>query len=267
MSTKRYHGNKITPKGIERVNDELTVEEGLQIILNNKPFSMTMRTPGNDDELIRGLLYNEDVYRGEQPLEIKYHQTENNIITEAHLTIDESLVQEGYSTSRNFLSASSCGICGKTELQELSAINPIRAEQGLNFTSISTMFNQMAEKQDAFKLSGGCHAASAFTKDGELLCTMEDIGRHNAVDKVVGYLLNNNLLAQAKCLTVSGRISYEIVSKAFTAKIPVLAAVSAPSTLAVDFAKELGITLLAFTRGSKSTCYSHPERIKDILSQ
>ena len=123
------------------------------------------------------------------------------------------------------------------------------------------MFDAMKAAQHTFHKSGGSHAAAAFTNNGELLSIREDIGRHNAVDKVIGHLINNNSLKGAKCLTVSGRISYEIISKAFAAKIPILAAVSAPSTLAVDFAKELGITLLGFCRENKATCYSHPNRI------
>jgi FdhD protein len=113
-----------------------------------------------------------------------------------------------------------------------------------------------------FKQSGGTHAAAAFSIEGSLLCTMEDIGRHNAVDKVVGKLITLKRFDQAKIMTVSGRISYEIVIKCFKAKIPFLAAVSAPSSLAVDYAKELGITLFAFCRDKRATCYSNPQRTK-----
>jgi FdhD protein len=116
--------------------------------------------------------------------------------------------------------------------------------------------------QHSFHQSGGTHAAAAFTIEGELLSSMEDIGRHNAVDKVIGQLLLSKKLEEAACLTVSGRISYEIVVKCFKARIPFLAAVSAPSTLAVDYAEELGITLLAFCRQNRATCYSHTYRTK-----
>jgi FdhD protein len=116
--------------------------------------------------------------------------------------------------------------------------------------------------QHDFKQSGGTHAAAAFTIDGDLLCSMEDIGRHNAVDKVIGKLITLGRLEDAKVITVSGRISYEIVIKCFKAKIPFLAAVSAPSSLAVDYAKELGITLFAFCRDHRATCYSNPQRTK-----
>jgi FdhD protein len=120
----------------------------------------------------------------------------------------------------------------------------------------------MNASQVAFRQSGGTHAAAAFTFQGEMLCSMEDIGRHNAVDKVIGDLILSGRLNQASCLTVSGRVSYEIVIKCFKARIPFLAAVSAPSSLAVDYAKELGITLFAFCREKRATCYSHPYRTK-----
>ena len=131
----------------------------------------------------------------------------------------------------------------------------------LQIDNLFKMFDAMKKGQPTFHQSGGSHAAAAFDSKGKLLVIMEDIGRHNAVDKVIGHLINNNLLNEAKCMVVSGRISYEIVTKVFAAKIPILGAVSAPSTLAVDFAKELGITLLGFCRENKATCYAHPQRI------
>ncbi len=261
MATNQYQGKKIDKNIASDVNDELTLEEALQININGKAFSLTMRTPGNDDELIRGLLYAEDIYRGNKNLVIEYNKPVDSIITEANISIDVSLIREGYSSSRNFLSASSCGICGKTELEDIDTSCKIEDEYQIDINALSDMFKLMKEKQDTFHLSGGSHAAAAFTPKGDLLTVMEDIGRHNAVDKVTGYLLNNSQLKRAKCLTVSGRISYEIVSKAFAAKIPILAAVSAPSTLAVDYAKELGITLLGFCRDGKATCYAHPNRL------
>ena len=263
MTINNYQGKKFTNQQIDAVNDNLTVEQALQISINNKPFTITMRTPGNDIELIRGLLYSEDIYRGNENLNIDISENEEKVITEAEIEIEPSLLRDAYSNSRSFLSASSCGICGKTELDDIDSSCKIEDSNQLNIETLYNMFDEMKNNQTTFELSGGSHAASAFTIEGKLLCTMEDIGRHNAVDKVIGYLINNNLLKQAKCITVSGRISYEIVSKAFAAKIPILAAVSAPSSLAVDFAKELGITLLAFCREHKATCYAHPERLSE----
>jgi len=261
MVINNYQGKKFSNKKVISVDDNLVVEQALQISINEKPFTITMRTPGNDNELIRGLLYSEDIYKGNDNLEIKLTENEEKVITEAQINIDENLLRTGYSNSRSFLSVASCGICGKTELDEIDTSCTIEDTNKLDIKLLYRMFELMKEGQATFKLSGGSHAASAFTIDGTLICTMEDIGRHNAVDKVIGSLVNTNQLKEAKCLTVSGRISYEIISKAFAAKIPILAAVSAPSSLAVDFAKELGITLLGFCRENKATCYSHPQRL------
>ena len=261
MTTDIYQGKKITNEQTINVNDHLTVEQALQININGKPFSITMRTPGNDKELIRGLLYSEDIYRSSENLNIELIENKEKSITEANLEIDESLLKSGYLNSRSFLSAASCGICGKTELDDIDTSCQVEDNNQIELKTLHQMFKVMKEAQHTFHQSGGSHAAAAFTKSGELLSVKEDIGRHNAVDKVIGELVNENALKQAKCLTVSGRISYEIIAKAFAAKVPILAAVSAPSTLAVDFAKELGITLLGFCRENKATCYSHPKRI------
>jgi len=261
MAVNNYQGKKFTTQQVDAVDDNLTIEQALQISINDKPFTITMRTPVNDLELIRGLLYSEDIYRGDENLLIDISVNEKKVITEAEIKIDPNLLGTGYSNSRSFLSVASCGICGKTELDNIDTSCIIEDTNQLSIASLYNMFDIMKQAQTTFKLSGGSHAASSFTIDGKLLCTMEDIGRHNAVDKVIGYLVNNKLIKKAKCITVSGRVSYEIVSKVFAAKIPILAAVSAPSTLAVDFAKELGITLLGFCRGNKATCYSHPYRL------
>ena len=264
MTTNNYQGKKFSNNKVIAVDDNLTAEQALQININNKPFTITMRTPGNDIELIRGLLYSEDIYRDSENLMIDLTENKEKSITEAEIQVNPNLLKAGYSNSRSFLSVASCGICGKTELDDIDTSCTIKDSTQLNIGKLYEMFEAMKKEQPTFKLSGGSHASSAFTINGDLLCTMEDIGRHNAVDKVIGYLVNNKLIKQAKCITVSGRISYEIVAKAFAAKIPILAAVSAPSTLAVDFSKELGITLVAFCRENKATCYSHPKRIRNL---
>ena len=261
MAFHNYQGRKFIDGSVIPVDDNLTVEQALQIKINNRPFSITMRTPGNDKELITGLLYAEDIYRGAAPLKIRLIENKEKSITEAEITADESLLKSGYSNSRSFLSAASCGICGKTELDEIVTSCKVDDKNKMDLNTLLQMFDSMKEAQHTFHHSGGSHAAAAFSRKGELLSVREDIGRHNAVDKVIGHLIDKNTLSDAKCLTVSGRISYEIIAISFAAKVPVLAAVSAPSTLAVDFAKELGITLLGFCREDKATCYSHPERI------
>ena len=261
MAIHNYQGIKFQNTDSSKVDDNLVVEQALQININKEVFTITMRTPGDDEDLVRGLLYSEDIYKASQNLNISFSENTEKGITESDITINKELLSEGYSNSRNLLSVSSCGICGKTELEELDANNKIQNGYTLNIQDLYTMFKDMKEKQVTFHQSGGSHAAAAFSKDRTLLSAREDIGRHNAVDKVVGHLVNQNQLKEAKCLVVSGRISYEIVAKAFTANIPVLAAVSAPSSLAADFAKELGITLLGFCRDNKATCYANPQRL------
>lgn len=263
MAIDNYQGKKFCGDNRFDVDDNLTVEEALQIIINKKTFTITMRTPGNDEDLINGLLYSEDIYKSVDKLTISLSENQKKGITEANITVDERLLSDGYLNSRNILSVSSCGICGKKELEEIDSSQKLKNGIKLNINDLFTMFDAMNDRQPTFHQSGGSHAAAAFSNDTKLLSIREDIGRHNAVDKVIGHLINKNQLSDAKCLIVSGRISYEIVSKAFAAKIPILAAVSAPSTLAVDFAKELGITLLGFCRKNKATCYSHPERLLD----
>ena len=177
-----------------------------------------------------------------------------------NVVIPTDLVLKDFAGTRNVISSSSCGVCGKTSLEE-ECIS-ISNNEILKAEFIPLMFQQVSIGQETFHKSGGTHAAGAFTIDGELLVLQEDIGRHNAVDKVIGYLINNNLLQRAKCITVSGRISYEIVSKIKAAGIPFLAAVSAPSSLAIDNAEEAGITLMAFCRNNKFTIYSNPQMVE-----
>lgn len=259
----QYQGKKFCTKQTILVDDNLTVEEGLQIFINESPYSITMRTPGDDKELVSGLLYVEDIYRSNKPLAISLENDSEKGVSKAYVTISPELIGVGYKNSRNLLSVSSCGICGQQELPDIHGQDKIKENEILAITTLYSMFETMKKGQPTFHQSGGSHAAAIFDKDGKLLVIKEDVGRHNAVDKVIGHLILQQQLSKAKCMVVSGRISYEIVAKAYAAKIPILGAVSAPSTLAVDFAKELGITLLGFCRENKATCYAHPQRIKE----
>ena len=264
MATSNYEGKKFSNRGISKTLDHLTVEEALQININTAPFTVTMRTPGDDISLIRGLLHSEGIINdlSYSPDVVLKKENKEGIVTIVDLYIPKEKLADGYANSRSLLSVSSCGICGRTELEELSFMGKVldKKEQ-VHIESIHAMFETMSRSQNAFLKSGGSHAAAAFSIEGEHLNSMEDIGRHNAVDKVIGNLIQTKQLKSAQLLNVSGRISYEIIIKAFKAKIPILCAVSAPSSLAVDYAKELGITLLAFCRDDRATCYSHPYRI------
>lgn len=267
MATRTYEGMKFDAKGACPVADPLTVEEALQVCINGKSFTLTMRTPGADAELIRGMLHCEAILTDPHfhPVVAVRKEDDKGIVTEVNLEIPEGSLGSGYANSRSLLSVSSCGICGKTELTDLGFEGPpLQATTHFPATQFSELFAQMNRRQADFKQSGGTHAAALFDADGRLLVAREDIGRHNAVDKAVGRLLLDGTLDRARAMTVSGRISYEITIKAFKAGIPFLAAVSAPSSLAVDYAKELGITLLGFCREGRATCYAHPERINNF---
>lgn len=269
MATRKYEGKKFELQTSTKIVDALTIEEALQININDKAFTISMRTPGEDANLVRGLLHAEGVINDVHfiPDIVLKKENEDGIVTIVNVAIPEDKLGEGYSNSRSLLSVSSCGICGKTELGDLAFIGKtIDDKDKIDINDINRMFEKMKTKQHDFKQSGGTHAAAAFSIDGELLCTMEDIGRHNAVDKVVGQLIHSKKIKQAKVITVSGRISYEIVIKCFKAQVPFLTAVSAPSSLAVDYAKELGITLFAFCRDERATCYSNAQRTKSVQS-
>ncbi len=265
MATRKYQGKKFEIDSVDKTVDALTVEEALQININKKPFTVSMRTPGDDINLVRGLLHSEGIIKNVQfiPDIVLKKENEEGIVTIIDLTIPNEELGEGYSNSRTLLSVSSCGICGKTELSDLSFLGKtIDEKKKIDIALLNRLFEKMNDKQYSFHKSGGAHAAAVFTIQGTLLSAMEDIGRHNAVDKVIGKLILSKKLKKASVLTVSGRVSYEIVIKCFKAGIPFLAAVSAPSSLAVDYAKELGITLFAFCRDERVTCYSNLERTK-----
>ena len=265
MATKKYTGYKFFGNESNLTLDDLTLEEALHVSINGVPFTITMRTPGQDHCLVRGLLHAESILDDilYSPDMILRKENNDGIVTMVDLKIPEDKINAASLGNRNLISASSCGICGKTEIMELGRpVIPLNKMASLKVHLVEGLFSSMHDRQDDFRNSGGTHAAAAFNDQGTLLCTMEDIGRHNAVDKVIGSLILKGVLEKAACLTVSGRISFEIVSKCYRAGIPILAAVSAPSTLAVDYAEDMGITLLAFCRDARATCYSHPDRIK-----
>jgi len=240
----------------------LAVEEMLSISINGEAYTITMRSPGTEEDLVRGILLTEDVYRRHDP-EPKFtvlNKNKRGDITEINVLIPSDLLGEGIKSKRNLMSVTSCGMCGKQEAQ-LELGPALENDTKISASSVEKMFEKMKSEQELFDKSGGSHAAAAFCVDGKLLTVREDIGRHNAVDKVIGCLLRNKTLDKAHSLLVSGRVSYEIVSKAYKACIPILAAVSAPSSMAAEVCQEVGITLLAFCRGEKFTVYSHEERL------
>jgi len=258
MQTLTYEGLQIKKGTLKKVKDALVVEAALQININSEPYTVVMRTPGDDIELIRGLLYAEDIYKEKDNVNFELIEKRENGFSIINTIIPKTKLRKGYLNKRTLLSVSSCGICGKQKLDDIS-VNGIKLNNNFDFdfNRIENMFSKMKEQQDTFEISGGSHAAALFNSDYQILSIKEDIGRHNAVDKVIGELLQNKTLDKVNCMLVSGRVSYEIISKAFIAKIPFVIAVSACSSLAVDFAKEFGICLIGFSRGKKATIYSN----------
>jgi FdhD protein len=255
--TNTYDGLKISREGSNRVSDELTREHPLSIRIGGEPFTLTMHTPADEMDLVRGLLFTEGVARKKQgPIAIEIvERSKEGFISVVDVAREEVDMQAAQLNKRSLLSVASCGMCGKTELHipngKLS-----EERSALQLEQVERMFAEMRIKQSDYLIGGGSHAAALFNREHRLLELREDIGRHNAVDKVIGALLNTGKLQDARYMLVSGRVSYEIVVKCFAAGIPNLLAVSAPSTLAVDFCKELGVTLFGFCRQGRFTCYN-----------
>jgi FdhD protein len=250
-----------------RAQDCLVVEEPLEIRLNATPLSVTMRTPGHDLELTAGFLFSEGlIERREQIVSLDYGKTKNpqasGNIVDAQLT-ETSLDPER--TRRNFFMTSSCGICGKASIEAVKAHGIRRPNPNflLDPEVLCTFPDSLKAAQSIFDRTGGLHAAGLFDAQGKLVVLREDVGRHNAVDKVVGWaLLTGRLPLADYALMVSGRGGFEIIQKALLAGVPLLASVSAPSSLAVRLARETGLTLVGFLRGRRFQVYSGEERLQ-----
>lgn len=261
MQSIDYTSFKIVDNQLSKIEDTLVIEAPLQININEEPYTVVMRTPADDKELIRGLLYAEDIYKKKENLALTIIK-DKQFSTIINVTIPKEILGKGYLNKRTLLSVSSCGICGKTSLEDIELSGEaLKNTFQISQKDIQNMYLKMQKAQNTFHLSGGSHAAAIFNTDKELMILKEDIGRHNAVDKCVGDLLIHNQLKKAHTMLVSGRVSYEIVSKAFFAKTPIIVAVSACSSLAVDFAKEFGICLIGFNRDNKMTIYANPQYI------
>jgi FdhD protein len=253
-----------------RREDVLAGEEPLEIRLGTMSFSVTMRTPGEDFDLAAGFLVSEGIiWDSAQLVSLRYcagvdedgNQTFN--VLEAQLRPDTVLPDTAM--ERHVYTSSSCGICGTASIDAVRKSSRFDVHDDaatVALGALAALPDALRGQQKLFDRTGGVHAAGLFTMDGKLLCLREDVGRHNAVDKVVGWALREGRLPlSGTVLQVSGRASFELVQKAQLAGIPVLAAVSAPSSLAADLAESVGITLVGFSRGKSLNCYTHPQRI------
>jgi FdhD protein len=243
------------PAGV-RERDEVAIEDPLEIRVNGSPVAVTMRTPGHDDELSIGFLRSEGIRA------VAAHPTAdlaaNTIVVEVEGGFD------GERLKRNFYTSSSCGVCGKGALEAVAVEAP-RVESRLQLRAglVADLPERLRAAQPAFAATGGLHATGLFDREGELLCVREDVGRHNAMDKVIGRaFLDGRLPLGEHVLCVSGRLSFELVQKAAVAGCPILVAVGAPSTLAVDLARDRGVTLCGFVRGRRVNVYSEPWRVE-----
>ncbi|OBK12895.1 formate dehydrogenase accessory sulfurtransferase FdhD [Mycobacterium asiaticum] len=250
--------------------ETLAVEEPLEIRVNGTPITVTMRTPGSDFELAQGFLLTEDIIsQCEDVLTIRYCEGRGadgaNNYNVLDVTLSPDVAAPHLDVTRNFYTTSSCGVCGKASLEAvrlISRYSPGDDPANVPADTLRAMPESLREAQKVFATTGGLHAAALFSVDGTMLVVREDIGRHNAVDKVVGWALEHDRVPlAASVLLVSGRASFELTQKALMAGIPVLAAVSAPSSLAVSLAEESGITLVAFLRQDSMNVYTRAERV------
>ena len=261
----------------EQLEDHVTVEEPFEVRINHRSLAVIMRTPGHDRELAMGFLFTErvihqadDVQTIEDAMDdeglpltnvvnvILHPRERQDSLTPADNNEHDSVFE------RHFAVSASCGLCGKNSIDDLMlTVPPLEVEElRISASCIYELTRELRIGQDVFTHTGGLHAAGLFTSTGELCLLREDVGRHNAVDKIIGHgLLHNTLPYSRHILMVSGRTSFEIIQKALLARIPCIAAISAPSSLAVELAHQSGITLIGFLRDHAMNVYTHPERI------
>jgi FdhD protein len=252
-----------------RQSDELAAEEPLEIRVDTRPVSVTMRTPGNDEELAAGFLLTEGLVRRRGDiLQIKPYPRNGepnvmNVFLASHVKVNFAQL------TRHVFASSSCGLCGKATIEAVHQhFKPVRSRLTIGPERLLRLPDRMRQQQEMFTRTGGLHAAAVLDAAGAILVLREDVGRHNAVDKVIGHgLLQNKLPFDEHILMVSGRASFEIMQKALAARISIVCAVSAPSSLAVEFARDSGQTLVGFLRDRSFNLYSHPERVLNGLGR
>jgi len=250
--------------------ETLAVEEPLEIRVNGTPITVTMRTPGSDIELAQGFLLTEGLVAHRDDVQtVRYCRGSGDDGVNTYNLLDVTLAPgvrlPDVDVTRNFYTTSSCGVCGKASLEAVQLISrhcPGDDPATVAVDTLTAMPEQLRASQRVFASTGGLHGAALFDMDGAMLAIREDIGRHNAVDKVIGWALESGRIPlTGTVLLVSGRASFELTQKAVMAGIPLLAAVSAPSSLAVDLASQSGLTLVAFLRNDSMNVYTRPDRV------
>ena len=246
--------------------DLVVTEEPLEIRLRGQSIAITMRTPGHDDELTAGFLFSENILKLRSDLvEVAYcHDTpaesRGNII---NVFISPKCPFQPSQFERHFFTSSSCGVCGRAAIEQIQSHHPPLQEDVVKFPAaiLNQLPDQLRRAQNTFEKTGGVHGAALFDATGKLMVSREDVGRHNAVDKVLGHAFLNELPTTNSVLLVSGRVSFEITQKALAGRIPLIAAISAPSSLAVQCADENNQTLVAFLRDNTMNIYAGAQRI------
>jgi FdhD protein len=272
-----YKVLKFESKVLNEFDDQISIEEPLEIILKykdkktwvEKTISITMRTPGHDEDLVRGFLFNERVVEQINHIDnielVGDPVGQYNLKNKAVATINNSENIDIDKIKRNFLTNSSCGVCGKTSLDSLEIIKKdkiLRSTPKINHEIIMKSPLMLRQNQSEFAKTGGIHASGLFDKKGNIIALREDVGRHNALDKLIGLVLKENLLDNnSQFLTCSGRLNFDLVQKALMANIGVLVGVGAPTSLAVDLAKKFNMTLVGFVKDKSFNIYSNNERI------
>ena len=272
-----YNISKLKDSKIEELKDSVSVEEPLEMRLkykaNNKwliqNISITMRTPGNDDDLLRGFLYNERIIENMNEIDSIKHQGDisgdYNLKNIIEATINKTDNLDIGKLKRNFVTNSSCGVCGKASLDSIEVIKANKMD--LSYPQIKEEIilrspKLLMNEQSEFAKTGGIHASAMVDENGKVIATREDVGRHNALDKLIGYTITNNLLnPQKQFIACSGRLNFELVQKGLMANIGVMAGVGAPTSLAIDLAKRFDMTLLGFVKENSFNIYSNKNRI------
>ena len=273
----KYNISKLKNSKIEELKDSVSVEEPLEMRLkykkNNKweiqNISITMRTPGHDEDLIRGFLFNEKIIENINQIEsvekkgdeVGYYNLKNTI--EATINNTENLDIE--KLKRNFLTNSSCGVCGKTSLDSIEIIKKEKLDLSfplINEDIIMKSPSLLIDEQSEFAKTGGIHASALIDENGKVIATREDVGRHNALDKLIGYTINNKIMnPQKQFIACSGRLNFELVQKGLMANIGLMVGVGAPTSLAIDLAKRYNMTLLGFVKKESFNIYSNINRV------
>ena len=273
----KYKVIKLKNNNTEEIKDSVSIEEPLEMILKFKKsgnwqtenISITMRTPGNDEDLIAGFLYNEKIVDNIQ--QIKKIEKKGEIVGDYNLqnkieaTINDIKNIDIGKLKRNFLTNSSCGVCGKTSLDSLEIIKSNKLDLSFPKISKKVILNSpklLINEQSEFSKTGGIHASALIDKSGKVIATREDVGRHNALDKLIGHVQKNKLIDNhSQFIACSGRLNFELIQKGLMSNIGIMAGVGAPTSLAIDLAKRFGMTLLGFVKKESFNIYTNKERI------